>query len=172
VRPCVCLFVAVPRSLAVSTCSHRRTCDAVCSVRMGVGPAAVRRVGRTSLRQRVVHSAVADQGALHLLRRCGDVSCELLKRWLRFPRLEQVLRQIARLSTTVLFIPLLRVLVTIFACTSGEWMSSGLVCFHTWHAVAALGIGVLVALFSVFSLLGALFVDARLAALVFRVAMS
>ncbi len=67
----------------------------------------------------------------------------------------QLLRLVARLSTSVLFIPLLRQLLNIFDCSVGDpWLGTSLSCFRGVHLLFMLVTLAGYLAFTVFSLLG------------------
>ena len=65
----------------------------------------------------------------------------------------QVLRATARLSTTLLYIPLMYTVVEVFNC-KGEWAATGWACFTGAHAVLSVGAVVIAVCFSFFAFVG------------------
>ncbi len=65
----------------------------------------------------------------------------------------QVLRATAKLSTTVLYIPLVTVVAEVFDC-SGTWSAAPWPCYRTTHLALCIIASVIVAGFSVFAFAG------------------
>ncbi len=65
----------------------------------------------------------------------------------------QLLRMIAILSTTALFIPLCDKMARVFECEH-EWLGTGWLCFEGYHAVVVAVAAVAITLFTCFALIG------------------
>jgi hypothetical protein len=66
----------------------------------------------------------------------------------------QVLRATARLSTTILYIPLMTSVVEVFNCR-GTWAATGWTCFAGPHSVLCILAGTVAVCFSFFAFVGA-----------------
>ncbi len=66
-----------------------------------------------------------------------------------------MLRMVAMLSTTLMFIPLVAAAMQVYVC-SGTWGSTGLACFEGAHLLFAAVTSVVLAVFIPFALIGTL----------------